>query len=186
MHSLYARHPEVRLNISTELWEPREIAEGADLEIRYSLRPSEQVRAERIAWDHYYPVCAPGYEVSLDTLHQHPLFDCVNMMGTWAVWAEEQALTWPSPPITYASTYTVTLSAAMAGGGLALAHDAIARRLIEQGQLVAPFQHRAIMQEAYYLIQTPQTDSMDSARVFVDWLKSELASFYKTRDGTQA
>lgn len=187
---LAQEHPEVQLQISTELWEPRDMAQGADVEIRFCLRPSDMVYAEAIARDEYYPVCAPTYAVTLDSLAHQPLFDCMNMMGTWAVWAEEQALTWPNPPVTYATTYSVALAAALAGNGLALAHDAIARHLIAQGQLIAPFAHRARMQEAYYLIQTPQAQSMPQAQAFTAWLRRELARFYAAPvfgpDGTQA
>lgn len=180
------QHPDVKLQISTELWEPRDMAQGADVEIRYSLRPSDTVHAEQIATDQYYPVCAPGYDVTLNNLAQQPLFDCMNMMGTWAVWAEEQSLAWPTPPVTLASTYSVALAVAMSGGGLCLAHDAIADRLLKRGELIAPFSHRAEMQEAYYLIQTPQAQSTPSAQAFTGWLKSELSAFYKSRDGTHA
>ena len=169
-------HPDVWINITTELWEPRELAEGADVEIRFSLRPSDRVHAELLHSDHYYPVCAPGYPVTLDTLARQPLYDCCNMMGTWAVWAEEQALDWPDPPVTYATTYSVPLSVAMTGGGLALAHDAIAQGLIGAGHLVAPFAHRARMQEAYYLIQSPRAQEMSAAQAFCSWLRAEIAA----------
>nr|WP_298916600.1 LysR substrate-binding domain-containing protein [uncultured Roseobacter sp.] len=179
-------HPEVQINISTELWEARDMAEGADVEIRYSLRPSDQVHAELLATDHYYPVCTPGYPVTLATLADQPLYDCSNMMGTWAVWAEEQSLDWPDPPVTYATTYSVPLSVAITGGGMALGHDAIVAGLMEAGHLIAPFAHRAEMQEAYYLIRAPRAQAMPAAEAFTSWLKAELATFYKGRLGTQA
>ena len=170
-----ALHPEIQLSISTELWEPREIAEGADVEIRYSLRPSDTVHAELIHSDHFYPVCAPGFPVTLADLSMQPLFDCMNMLGNWATWAEDAGIAWPDPPVTYASTYSVALSAASAGAGMAIAHDVIAGRLIERGALIAPFKHRAVMQEAYYLIQTPQAQTMPRAQAFATWLRGELA-----------
>ncbi|WP_170382503.1 LysR family transcriptional regulator [Ruegeria atlantica] len=169
-----AAHPEVQLNIFTELWEPREMAEGAAVEIRYSLRPSDTVRTELLRTDHYYPVCAPGYDVTLDTLQQQPLFDCSNLLSNWANWAEEQALNWANPPITYSTTYLVSLSVAMVGGGLCLTHDTIARDLIEQGRLVAPFDHRAVMPEAYYLLLSPQAEETPGALAFADWLRQEM------------
>jgi LysR family glycine cleavage system transcriptional activator len=181
-----ALHPDVHINISTELWEPRDLAEGVDVEIRYSLRPSDRVHAELLWTDHYYPVCHPSYQVTLSDLHAQPLYDCSNMMGTWSVWAEEQALTWPNPPVTYATTYSVSLSVAAAGGGLALAHDVIADRLIATGQVHAPFAHRAVMQECYYLIQSPQAQAMPAAEKFASWLKSELTAFQSGRLGTHA
>lgn len=181
-------HPEVILNLTTELWEPRDMAEGADVEIRYSLRPSDQVHAELLARDHYYPVCAPGYRVSLDTLAEQPLYDCSNMMGTWAVWAEEQALAWPNPAVTYATTYSFSLSVAKAGGGLALAHDLIASDLLARHDLIAPFEHRAEMQEAYYLIQSPRAQETEEAKAFTSWLRTRLAEDHSAsgRLGTHA
>lgn len=174
LKSLRELHPELRLNISTELWEPRNMAEGADVEIRYSLRPSDTVRAELLHRDRYYPVCAPDYVVSLSSLAQQPLFDCRNLLCNWANWAEDFGLSWPDPYVTYATTFSVLLPAVEAGAGLCLAHDAIAAHLIEQGRLVAPFPHRAAMQEAYYLIQSPQSEQRQEVQLFVAWLRSEL------------
>ena len=74
-----------------------------------------------------------------------------------------------------------SLAIAAAGGGLALAHDAIAARMIEQGQLIAPFTHRAPMQEAYYLILSPQADRMPGAVAFANWLRAELFTHRKSR-----
>lgn len=168
------RHPEIRLNLRTELWEPRDMAEGADIEIRYSLRPAEHLRAQLLRRDHYYPVTAPTYVVALNDLAHHPLWDCANLMCNWPSWAEDQGLDWPDPPVTYATTYSVSLAVAAAGGGVALAHDTIAQSLIHQGKLVAPFDHRVAMEEAYYLLLAPQVSDMAAAQAFVDWLLEEL------------
>ncbi|MBO9448478.1 LysR substrate-binding domain-containing protein [Ruegeria sp. R14_0] len=168
-----AAHPEVQLNIFTELWEPREMAEGAAVEIRYSLRPSDTVRTELLRTDHYYPVCAPGYEVTLETLQQQPLFDCSNLLSNWQNWIEDQSLTWQNPAVTYSTTYLVSLSAAMAGGGLCLTHDTIAKDLIAQGRLIAPFAYRAQMPEAYYLLLSPSAEHSPGAVAFADWVRRE-------------
>ncbi|GHF65751.1 LysR substrate-binding domain-containing protein [Seohaeicola zhoushanensis] len=171
-----AAHPGVLLSLTTELWEPRELTEGADIEIRFSLRPPDTVRPELLWAGAYYPVCAPGYAVSLDDLHMQPLYDCTGLLANWSAWAEDQRLPWPDPPVTYATTFTVTLAVAMAGGGLALAHDAIAARLIAEGRLVAPFAHRAALPEAYYLILSPQAEHSPGARAFVNWLRGEIGA----------
>lgn len=164
------------------------MAEGADVEIRYSLRPSDQVYAELLARDHYYPVCAPGYDVTLETLQHKPLYDCSNMMGNWSVWAEEQGLDWPDPVVVYATTYSFALAVAKEGGGLALAHDLIAQSMIERGDLIAPFAHRAEMQEAYYLIQSPQAQALALAQDFTGWLRDAISADHSSsgRLGTQA
>ena len=171
-----ALHPDVQLNIFTELWEPREMAEGAAVEIRYSLRPADTVRTELLRTDHYYPVCAPGYSVTLENVQDQPLYDCSNLLSNWSNWAEDQGLIWGNPPITYATTYMVSLSVAMAGGGLCLAHDTIVRGLIDEGRLIAPFAHRAVMPEAYYLLLSPQAEENPGAIAFTNWLRSEISA----------
>jgi len=171
----HARHPEVRLNIRTELWEPRDMAEGADVEIRYSLRPAQHLHARLLRRDHYYPVTAPDYPVTLDDIPNHPLFDCANLMCNWPSWAEDQPLTWPNPHITYCTTYSVSMAVAAAGGGVALAHDTIAANLISNGKLVAPFEHKIAMEEAYYVLMAPQAQDMPGAQAFANWIFEEMA-----------
>jgi len=39
---------------------------------------------------------------------------------------------------------------------------------------VAPFEHRAPMQEAYYLILSPQAERAPGAVAFSNWLRLEL------------
>ena len=171
----HARHPEMQLNIRTELWEPRDMAEGADVEIRYSLRPAQHLDARLIRRDHYYPVTAPGYVVSLGDLVRHPLYDCANLMCNWPSWAEDQGLDWPDPHVTYCTTYSVSMAVAAGGGGVALAHDTIAASLLADGKLVAPFEHRVAMQEAYYLMTAPHARDIPAAQAFSEWLMEEIA-----------
>ncbi|MCV2890720.1 LysR family transcriptional regulator [Ruegeria aquimaris] len=170
-----ALHPEVHLNIFTELWEPREMAEGAAVEIRYSLRPADTVRTELLTTDRYFPVCVPGYPVTLENLHEQPLYDCSNLLSNWASWAEDVGLPWPNPPITYATTYMVGLSVAMAGGGLCMGHKVIVSRLLAEGRLIAPFDHSVQMPEAYYLLLSPQAEETPGAVAFANWIRAEIA-----------
>ncbi len=183
----YARNPGVRLNISTELWEPPEgIASGADVEIRYSVRPSEGVAAEKLVQDYAYPVAAPGWHGCLEDIPSETLFDCANLMTTWAAWGEDQGLDWSNLPVTYATTYAVALSAAIAGAGLCMAHDTIAQFHIEAGQLKLLFDHRMKMQEAYYLITAPHLEDVPGGLAFVGWLREEMAQDQRGREATQA
>lgn len=173
----YARHTDVRLNITSELWEPPEgIATGADVEIRYSVRPAAGLGAEKLVQDHAYPVAAPGWPGTLDDVPGEVLFDCANLMATWAAWGEEQGLNWPDLRITYATTYAVALSAAVGGAGLCMAHDTIAGHLIETGRLQRLFDHRMKMQEAYYLITAPHLEDIPGGAAFVNWLREEMAA----------
>ncbi len=179
----YARHPQVRLNIIAELWEQAGgIAPGADVEIRFSLRPSAAVSAEKLVQDYAFPVAAPGWDGRLEDVPGETLFDCANLLATWANWGEEIGCNWNDLNVTYATTYAIALSATIEGAGLCMAHDTIAGRLIETGRLQRPFQHRAKMQEAYYLITAPQAAEIPGAQAFVEWLRAEMALDQRTRD----
>ena len=183
----YARHPHVRLNIIAELWEQAEgIAPGADVEIRYSVRPSEGVAARKLIQDYSYPVAAPGWSGTVNDVPGEVLFDCANLMATWAAWGEELGLDWSALNVTYATTYAVALSAAVAGSGLCMAHDTIAGHLIENGRLQRLFDHRAKMSEAYYLVTAPHSAEIPGAKIFENWLLEEMALDQSGRDATQA
>ena len=183
----YARHPDIRLNIIAELWEQVEgIAPGADVEIRFSVRPSEGVTARKLMQDYSYPVAAPGWTGTLEDIPQEQLFDCANLMATWAAWGEEQGLDWSGLKVTYATTYAVALSAAIEGSGLCMAHDTIAGHLIRTGRLQRLFEYRSRMQEAYYLVTAPHIADIPGAQAFVDWLLEEVEKDQSGREATQA
>ncbi len=159
------------------------MATGADVEIRYSVRPAQGVAVEKLVQDYAYPVAAPAWQGTLQDVPNETLLDCSNLLSTWAAWGEEAGLDWSDLNITYATTYAVVLSAALAGAGLCMAHDTIAGRLIETGQLKRPFDHRYKMKEAYYLILAPHLSDIPGGPEFVTWLREEIALDQSNRDG---
>ncbi len=183
----YARNPGVRLNITAELWEQVSgIAPGADIEIRYTVRPSEGVAARKLVQDYCYPVAAPDWVGTLEDIPSETLFDCANLMATWSAWGEELGLDWSELNVTYATTYAVALSAAVAGSGLCMAHDTIAGHLIDTGQLKRLFEHRSKMKEAYYMIAAPHVPDVPGAQAFADWVLEEMDADQRGRDATHA
>ncbi len=180
-------HPDIRLNFMAEIWEPDRPSDSIDIEIRFALRRPQGVRAELLHRGAVYPVCAPGLDVTVATLFEQPLYDCANLTSNWAFWAEKQGLNWLNTPVTYASTYTFCLNLVAAGGGVMLGHNAICADLIRDGRLVRPVAGTARMEEAYYLVLSPQAEDIPGAMEFAAWLRSEIADEpYLGRDGTQA
>lgn len=182
---LYARYPNIHLHISTAIWDSMERVEEADIEVRFLTSPEMDTSAERLTWDNFYPVCAPEYQVSLDEIDEHRLFYCTAMMTTWDAWAEEYP-NLKTPKITHCQVLGTALAAAETGVGLAMAHDCTARHLLDNGRLIRPFEHQAIMTEAYYLSINVRADRNPQAAQFADWIRDEMAADYKDRDGTQA
>lgn len=189
---LYARHPDLHLQINTAIWDPIERGDMADIEIRFLMAPARDRPAERLTWDTFYPVCAPDYQVSLTDIAGHRLFYCTAMLTTWDAWAEGVGLQpGPGPRVTHAQVLATAMAAAEAGAGLAMAHDCAARHAIAAGRLVRPFAGAVQMQEAYYLSVGPQGEENPHARAFARWIKEEMAVDYPAsgsdlgRDGAQ-
>lgn len=168
----YAQHPDVRLDIMAEVWEPQGLVTGADVEIRYSVDPGPDVPAERLVDEHCYPVAAPGWQGGPEDILEARLFGVSNLLSDWASWAEEQGLDTTGLRVERATTYAVTLHAAMAGAGLAMAHDTIAARLIAEGRLQDVGGYRARMAEAYHLILAPHAIDIPGAVAFANWVRN--------------
>ena len=170
---LYARHPNIHLHITTAIWDRMERVEEPDIEVRFLISPEAEPQATRLTWDNFYPVCAPDYQVELDSIAKHRLFYCTAMLTTWDAWAEGQpALN--TPKITHSQVLGIALAAAEAGAGLAMAHDCTVRHLLESGRLIRPFAHQAKMQEAYYLTVNPKAEGNTDAANFAAWIKQEM------------
>ena len=182
---LYARHPDMHLQLSTAIWDPMERVEEADIEIRFLLSPDADPNAERLTWDQFYPVCAPHYQVDLNSIDQHRLFYCSAMMTTWDAWAEGQSIS-SNPKITHCQVLGTALTAAEAGAGLVMAHDCTVQHLLTNRRLIRPFDHSVDMTEAYYLTQNPRAQRNPMAAQFSQWVKDEMAADYSGREGTQA
>jgi LysR family glycine cleavage system transcriptional activator len=170
------RHPDIRLDIQADQWEPQGPIIGADIEIRYSMQPATDRGAIRLAQDRYYPVASPDWQGNAGDIPSSTLFDVSNLLSTWQTWAEDQGLDYSGLPVHLATTYAVTLNAAMAGAGLAMAHDTLAARLIAEGRLKRVGAHRAEMREAYYLIVSPAAAHIPAVRAFADWIRDTRAS----------
>ena len=70
----------------------------------------------------------------------------------------------------------ISLGAAVAGAGLALAHETVAGDLLARNLLVRPFEHAVPMLEAYYLVKPAQHAKTDASRAFTAWLLEEIGN----------
>ncbi|MEM6576868.1 MAG: LysR family transcriptional regulator [Pseudomonadota bacterium] len=169
------RHPWLRLNITTSLWEPRSLTLERSVEIRFGRSGDMPDRAERLTQDQAYPVCAPFYQEGRFDLTTARLYDCAGMMSTWDLWARKSGQPFErTADITLASTYLVGMSTACAGGGMVMCHDTLAGDLLRQGALVQPFDGSITMTEAYFLIPPSIHDTSDASAAFITWLSEKL------------
>jgi len=171
----FAAHPKIRLNFTTPIWHLDHTSQSADLEIRFGRAPDSRLMYELLTQANYFPICAPGDSVTLDTLFDRPLFDCAGLSCNWESWCTGQGISFPKKAhLTYASTYAVSFSAAVAGSGLAIGHDILVADMLRDGILKRPFDHVAPVSEAYYLIHPAGHVASPASQAFSDWLKSEI------------
>lgn len=170
---LYARHPWLVLNIVTPIWDPDRHAAQAALEIRFDRPDGMPASAERLTHEVFFPVCAPNYpERDFDKAH---LFDCAGLTGTWDAWFKAQNRPFSrGTDVQLGSTFVISLSAALHGAGMAMAHDTLAGDFLADGRLLRVDDFAPPMTEAYFLIPPSSHAETPATRAFLDWLKEEL------------
>lgn len=174
---LFERHPWINVNITTAIWAPERTAAAADIEIRFGRSEWEGNKGERLTSGTFFPVCAPGAEAELtdiDALLDKRLFDCSGLLCNWERWLGGQGYGLPAGKVVnWATTFVVSLAAAQAGIGVAMAHEAVAEDLLKRGLLTRPFDFALPMEEAYYLITPPSKSASPAVAAFAEWIEEE-------------
>ena len=180
LHRLYAKHPWLVLDIVTPIWDPNRHASQAALEIRFGRSEEMSDQAEKLTSDQFYPVCAPGYQNGKVDLETAVLFDCAGTTGTWDAWCQASGTEFTrSGSVNLASTYVISINAALNNAGITMAHDTLVLDLLAKGQLVRPFDNTASLVEGYYLFP-PSPHAMTPAReAFLIWLREETEMIMK-------
>ena len=179
LDDLFEKYPWINLNIATTIWTASPATPYASVEIRFDSVLSEGLAIEPLMQDKFYPVCSPQLAKKIsapEDLLDCRLIDVSGIIEGWDKWFTSAQMKLPSDkPIDKASTYVVTLNMAQLGQGIALAHDMIAKDLIEQGKLVQLFDHPIPMKEHYYLIPPAKRNANKASKVFSDWLIGQMA-----------
>lgn len=171
---LAAAHPWLRLDVVTPVWDPERTARVADVEIRYA-RPDGAGRdGMRLTRERSYPVCAPAVAARIaagEDWRGMPLFDCAGVLAGWPGWLAAAGEALPSDrPVHRTSTFAVSIGAALAGAGLAMAHDGLVGELLAEGRLVRPFPTVVEMAECYLLLRPASHVRTPASEVVADWL----------------
>ena len=170
---LLDQHPWLSVNVVPEIW-TTQTEPAASVVIRYGREVAHSSGAERLSQGDFYPVCAPELAATADW-RKDRLFDCSGVFCSWEAWLSDQGLRLPNSQRTnLASTYSITLTAAVNGAGLALGHDVLVRDMIDQGRLLKPFDHNVPMQEAYYLMIPARHSQTPASQAFIDWIQGEF------------
>jgi LysR family glycine cleavage system transcriptional activator len=173
-------NPGVQLNLATSVWHEERSNHPGAMQIVFGLGKQEGIHGKRLTRDSIFPVCAPKLArqiKSLDDLRTQRLFDLPGTAQSWGAWlqAHPEGSMERVPTVHRASTWALSLEWAQRGLGVALAHDTIARDLLDSGKLVRPFDFSIPLKEAYYLIAPEGTRTRHANKVFKEWLLREMA-----------
>lgn len=173
--------PQLRLNIVTPVWDPAKTAQMADVEIRFTRAEGFGQDGIRLANERAYPVCSPAIAERIrqgENWQTLPLFDCVGVLSNWQSWLAEHEGNAESATrlkVHMASTFAISITAACAGEGLAMAHDSLVCDAIEEGRLVRPFATTMAMSEHYALYQPALHTRTQASQALTQWLISEFS-----------
>ena len=175
-----AEFPWVQLNVVTSIWPDDKPSASAALEIVFGQGQWESQLGTRLTHDQVFPVCSPALASRIQSaqdLSRERLIDLSGTLQSWDSWFDAQPDQGVSaPPLIHrASTWAVSLEWALAGLGVALAHDTVANHLIQSGRLVRPLPFALPMKEAYYLIAPQGGPPHAAAEAFRSWVLREMA-----------
>lgn len=186
-------HPgiDVRLDATFEVRSLR--AEGFDIAIRYA--PESTAPGAALFGETMQPVCSPRLlrhgpplERPAD-LAQHTLLQVAShgagMPLEWDPWLKAVGLPDLRPAATLSFTaYAETITAALAGQGVAMGRRPLVDALLRKRQLVAPFKELAGKSRAYFLVIDPSARARPAVRALEAWLLAEAgAGSLEARDG---
>lgn len=174
LDSLYRQYPWIRLNILPHISDIEERAPNFEIEIvnliseaRADLRPLRD--------EYFFPVCSPELAQS-GRLDHVPLFDTSSMTASWDEWHGSKYRGPPPKPVNFASTVVVSMTAAIKGVGLALAHTSLFEAASKAGQLVRPYDGQIKMKERYFISEVRANEQTPASRTFMEWLDEQLDS----------
>lgn len=182
------RFPQIDLKVSTSADMVDFAREDIDLAVRYSRGEHPGLSAELCLPVEVFPVCSPRLlagdpplaepaDLARHTLlHDDSRYADVSN-PTWAAWLEHAGVAevdagrgpsfWPSH---------LVINAAIDGLGVALAKGIWVQDDLARGTLAKPFDIVLPVPYAYYAIYPPERAEDPRVRVFLDWVREELAA----------
>ena len=159
------------------------IAKNVDLAVRYGKGNWGNVVADHLFDNYVFPVCSPTYldkhgpftnlkEIAGASLLHLKQFD--RNWVSWESWFEyfNESL----PDSTYDiqfDNYTVLISAALRGDGLALCSSHLAEDFIARKELVRPIEARLPSEYSFFLLRSEERELRPEAKKFHSWLLAE-------------
>jgi len=183
-----ARHPGVDLRITATQAIVAPGNGGPDLCLRYG--PGPWPSATLLAVEQLYPVCAPGVLRDGPSSAQG-LPDGIPLLRDthepWDGWLFK-AQAGPSPNAwgPRFDDSALLLQAAEAGQGIALGRHLLVKEAVEKGRLARISNVTVPSRNSYFLASAPEAQLSQSAKLFAQWLQTEVARDLTPAAGSRA
>ncbi|MGL4280282.1 MAG: LysR substrate-binding domain-containing protein, partial [Albidovulum sp.] len=143
-----------------------------DLSLFY--RPAGEGRV--LAPDVIFPVCAPAMAARLTRPEDLFGLPCLTDSAWAEDWANWSAVAMPgrgfAPKGPVFSLYALAVEEAVNGAGVLMGHEALIRRHLEEGRLVAPFRQRVTLDRALTLWTARAPRPGTAVARVVEWLEN--------------
>lgn len=172
-------HPAIAVELDARLDHAKIGPDGVDAAIRYGDGDWPNLRAERIATETLFAVCAPEYRDRSGLSGPADLERCVLLRHSWQPWtpwlqAAGSQLADPRDGPVFADA-GLLIEAAAAGEGIALARSLLVQPDLAAGRLVKLWDVEVTDQRAYFFVRRNGRSNNERALdTFRDWLFSAL------------
>jgi LysR family transcriptional regulator, glycine cleavage system transcriptional activator len=170
-------HPGIDLRIISMVWNDDTDMQDADLEIRYGAAEWPEFKTERLTQETLTPVCHPDL-VSADRglkdpddIRHHTLLHVNGYEDGWASWLKAAKV--EDADLGRGLQFDTSILAfemAASGYGVALGRSSLARQVLKENRLIAPFDLHVPISEGFFVL-TPQDKAVHpDAEIFRSWL----------------
>jgi len=182
LHLFNERHPDVQVLVAASDAPIDLVRDRYDLAIRFGRGPYPGLAAQKLISLFMFPVCSPRLleETPLARpadLAKVPLFGDVNFDSSEPDWASWLALA-GAPEVDwrggqrFSNTY-LSIEAALAGRGVALAEAALVQEELASGRLVKPFDIEVQSPNSQWILTLPEKADRSDIRRFRTWLLAQ-------------
>jgi len=188
LYKFSQQHPDINVRILGSNQKEDLQKKHIDLAIRFGVQKrvadSEHLVMEEFGEDFVYPVCSPKLLQHMWLQSPKDLLDCTlvslanERIVTWESWFEHAGVKGYEKVTkkTEVTSSDMALSAVLSGHGVALAASAMFSQYIPTKQLVVPFKIKHPIIWKRYLAYDPNSVKRKRIQVFIDWVRTEMAS----------
>lgn len=177
---LHDRRPDVRVQFETGMQQAEFSRSGLDFAVQFAPDPHADLVVTPLFPQVLVPVCTPALAAGIETpdmLARLPLIVSANRMDDWRIWFGAAAFRGKDPKAQLVfSNSTLTIQAALAGSGVAIAQAHLIEQEIASGLLVAPFPIGVRSDRVISLVEPVGRRLRPAARAFKEWILAEAPS----------